>query len=279
MALTLQDIEQLFLERGHRSYDGESVSHLRHALQTAALAERHHAGPELITACLLHDLGHLIADRPGTPSCAAWTTSTSTSCCPSCAACSARACWSRSGCTSRPSATSAIWSPTMKRRSRRTRSAAWRCWGQLRCGPGAGFRQPAGRAGCDSAETLGRHGQGAGADHALAGALPGDRRERVDAGEAGGDPLENRACLAPGSASTLCKTGRTQQKARASPWLFSSCRPAGPAPRPQATAPVATGRDGSLHHSLHEPGYRREPDRPAISMDSRLWQAVMPEPH
>lgn len=67
MALTLQDIEQLFLERGHRSYDGESVSHLRHALQTAALAERHHAGPELITACLLHDLGHLIADRPGTP--------------------------------------------------------------------------------------------------------------------------------------------------------------------------------------------------------------------
>ena len=90
MALTLQDIEQLFLERGHRSYDGESVSHLRHALQTAALAERHHAGPELITACLLHDLGHLIADRPGTPSCAAWTTSTSTSCCPSCAACSAR---------------------------------------------------------------------------------------------------------------------------------------------------------------------------------------------
>ena len=57
MALTLQDIEQLFLERGHRSYDGESVSHLRHALQTAALAERHHAGPELITACLLHDLG------------------------------------------------------------------------------------------------------------------------------------------------------------------------------------------------------------------------------
>ena len=243
MALTLQDIEQLFLERGHRSYDGESVSHLRHALQTAALAERHHAGPELITACLLHDLGHLIADRPGTPTLRGRTTSTSTSCCPSCAACSARACWSRSGCTSRPSATSAIWSPTMKRRSRRTRSAAWRCRGQLRCGPGAGFRQPAGRAGCDSAETLGRHGQGAGADHALAGALPGDRRERVDAGEAGGDPLENRACLAPGSASTLCKTGRTQQKPGHRPGF--SCRPAGPAPalRPRRPwPPDATGR-------------------------------------
>jgi predicted HD phosphohydrolase len=67
MALTLQDIEQIFLERGHRSYDGESVSHLRHALQTAALAERNGAGAHLITASLLHDLGHLIADRPGTP--------------------------------------------------------------------------------------------------------------------------------------------------------------------------------------------------------------------
>ena len=139
MALTLQDIEQLFLERGHRSYDGESVSHLRHALQTAALAERHHAGPELITACLLHDLGHLIADRPGTPTLRGRTTSTSTSCCPSCAACSARACWSRSGCTSRPSATSAIWSPTMKRRSRRTRSAAWRCRGSFDAGQALDF--------------------------------------------------------------------------------------------------------------------------------------------
>ena len=37
MALTLQDIEQLFLERGHRSYHGESVSHLRHALQLSLI--------------------------------------------------------------------------------------------------------------------------------------------------------------------------------------------------------------------------------------------------
>ncbi len=67
MALSLQDIEHLFLERGHRSYHGESVSHLRHALQTAALAERAGAGAHLVTACLLHDLGHLIADEPNTP--------------------------------------------------------------------------------------------------------------------------------------------------------------------------------------------------------------------
>lgn len=68
MAFTLQDIEQLFVERGHRAYDGEPVTQLQHALQTAALAEQAGAAPALITACLLHDLGHLIADRPGTPS-------------------------------------------------------------------------------------------------------------------------------------------------------------------------------------------------------------------
>lgn len=67
MAFTLQDIERLFLERGHRAYDGEPVTQLQHALQTAALAEEAGATPQLITACLLHDLGHLIADRPGTP--------------------------------------------------------------------------------------------------------------------------------------------------------------------------------------------------------------------
>jgi len=67
MAFTLQDIEQLFQERGHRAYDGEPVSQLQHALQTATLAEQAGASPQLITAALLHDLGHLIAGRPGTP--------------------------------------------------------------------------------------------------------------------------------------------------------------------------------------------------------------------
>lgn len=67
MAFTLQDIEALFLERGHRAYDGEAVTQLEHALQTATLAEQAGASPPLIIASLLHDLGHLIADRPGTP--------------------------------------------------------------------------------------------------------------------------------------------------------------------------------------------------------------------
>lgn len=40
----------------------------------------------------------------------------------------------------------------------------------------------------------------------------------------------------------------------------------------------ATGREKSEHHSLQDPGYNVEPERPATSIASRLWQAVTPEP-
>ena len=58
--LTLNDIEALFLRRGHEQYSGEPVTQLQHALQTAALAEADGADDELATAALLHDLGHLV---------------------------------------------------------------------------------------------------------------------------------------------------------------------------------------------------------------------------
>jgi putative nucleotidyltransferase with HDIG domain len=46
-----------------RGYIGEPVSQLEHALQCAALASDAHAsGPEVL-AGLLHDIGHLVADR------------------------------------------------------------------------------------------------------------------------------------------------------------------------------------------------------------------------
>jgi len=67
MGLSLNDIERIFLERGQRAYDGESVTHLAHALQTATLAEHDGAPAHLVTASLLHDLGHLLADHAGTP--------------------------------------------------------------------------------------------------------------------------------------------------------------------------------------------------------------------
>ncbi len=66
--LTLADIEQLFAERGGEQYSGEPVTQLEHALQTANQAEAEGASDELVTAALLHDLGHLLHDFGDTPS-------------------------------------------------------------------------------------------------------------------------------------------------------------------------------------------------------------------
>ncbi|WP_395689746.1 phosphonate degradation HD-domain oxygenase [Caenimonas koreensis] len=68
MALTLHDIEQLFAQRGGERYSGEDVTQLEHALQSAKLAEDAGADHALVTAALLHDLGHLLHDLGGTPS-------------------------------------------------------------------------------------------------------------------------------------------------------------------------------------------------------------------
>jgi phosphonate degradation associated HDIG domain protein len=65
--LSLADIEDLFARRGAEQYSGEPVTQLQHALQCAALAEAQGADDELTTACLLHDLGHLLQDLGETP--------------------------------------------------------------------------------------------------------------------------------------------------------------------------------------------------------------------
>ncbi len=65
--LSLQDIESLFERRGDEMYAGEPVTQLEHALQTASLAEIEGADAELVTASLLHDLGHLLQDLGDTP--------------------------------------------------------------------------------------------------------------------------------------------------------------------------------------------------------------------
>ena len=59
----LEEIRAAFDRRGGDTY-GEGVSQLEHALQCAACAERDGASPALITATLLHDIGHLIHDLP-----------------------------------------------------------------------------------------------------------------------------------------------------------------------------------------------------------------------
>jgi phosphonate degradation associated HDIG domain protein len=66
--LTLPDIELLFARHGANQYSGEPVTQLEHALQTAHLAEQSGADDALVTACLLHDLGHLLNDQGETPS-------------------------------------------------------------------------------------------------------------------------------------------------------------------------------------------------------------------
>ena len=52
--------------QGHL-YGGEAVTQLEHALQCAHLAQSESASSELITAALLHDLGHLIHDLGDDP--------------------------------------------------------------------------------------------------------------------------------------------------------------------------------------------------------------------
>jgi phosphonate degradation associated HDIG domain protein len=65
--LSLDDIEELLLRRGHEQYSGEPVTQLQHALQAAALGQAEGADDELVTAALLHDLGHLVQDLGPTP--------------------------------------------------------------------------------------------------------------------------------------------------------------------------------------------------------------------
>ena len=67
MSLKLADIEKLFRDHGHIAYAGEGVTQLEHALQSAQRAEEDGGGDELVTAALLHDLGHLLNLQGETP--------------------------------------------------------------------------------------------------------------------------------------------------------------------------------------------------------------------
>lgn len=55
-----REIGEILAGKGAKRYGDESVSQLEHALQCAALAENSGASPAMITACLLHDIGHMI---------------------------------------------------------------------------------------------------------------------------------------------------------------------------------------------------------------------------
>ncbi|MDA0833807.1 MAG: HD domain-containing protein [Planctomycetota bacterium] len=59
----LCEIERLFAEQGDSMYAGEPVTQTEHALQCAWAAEQANAAPSLMTAALLHDVGHLLHDN------------------------------------------------------------------------------------------------------------------------------------------------------------------------------------------------------------------------
>ena len=65
--LSISRIGALYAAMGARMYSGEPVTQLEHALQTAWLAERAGASPALVSASLLHDIGHMVNDCGETP--------------------------------------------------------------------------------------------------------------------------------------------------------------------------------------------------------------------
>lgn len=78
MPHTLTTLLDLYRQRGQAQYGGEAISQLDHALQCAALAEQAGQPPEMIAACLFHDLGHLVHHLGDDPPGAALTIAMST---------------------------------------------------------------------------------------------------------------------------------------------------------------------------------------------------------
>jgi [1-hydroxy-2-(trimethylamino)ethyl]phosphonate dioxygenase len=60
----IQTLIQLLRDHSDSEYGGEVVTQGEHALQSALLAEQAGASAELITAALLHDVGHLLHHLP-----------------------------------------------------------------------------------------------------------------------------------------------------------------------------------------------------------------------
>ena len=56
----IERIADMLETNGTGLYGGEAVTQTQHALQCAALAEADGASPQLITAALLHDVGHVL---------------------------------------------------------------------------------------------------------------------------------------------------------------------------------------------------------------------------
>jgi [1-hydroxy-2-(trimethylamino)ethyl]phosphonate dioxygenase len=63
MSAPVDEALALYARKGRLAY-GEGVSMIEHGLQAAFLAEQEDAGPAMIAAALLHDIGHLLHSLP-----------------------------------------------------------------------------------------------------------------------------------------------------------------------------------------------------------------------
>ncbi len=66
MNSVIAKIKSVFKQRGTEQYGTECVTQLQHALQSAQLAEETGASASLITAALMHDIGHIF-ESPDLP--------------------------------------------------------------------------------------------------------------------------------------------------------------------------------------------------------------------
>jgi phosphonate degradation associated HDIG domain protein len=60
-------ITSLYRDKGNLYYDGEGVSQVSHAWQCGMLSRKSGASPNLQLAAWLHDIGHLLSKKDGTP--------------------------------------------------------------------------------------------------------------------------------------------------------------------------------------------------------------------
>lgn len=60
-----EELERLFDSEGGREYLGESVTVADHMLLTASAARHSGAAPEMVVACLFHDVGHFMGAMSG----------------------------------------------------------------------------------------------------------------------------------------------------------------------------------------------------------------------
>ena len=64
MNKTVSEVINLMKDKGHSMYGGEEVTQLMHGLQAAAMARSEGSPHTLVSAALLHDIGHMLHQLP-----------------------------------------------------------------------------------------------------------------------------------------------------------------------------------------------------------------------